>query len=67
MGESKNEKGKKYYVRLQPFLSDGSPSYNKTTSGPFSSSEEAERTLRGSMATGRFASGTIDSLGGEED
>lgn len=49
------ESRKEYAVVLHPFGNAGTPS--KT--GPFTSRDEAERTLRGAMTTGRFASGTI--------
>lgn len=54
------ESAKEHFVKLQPFPAETGPrTPAPTETGPFTARTEAERTLRGAMATGRFASGTI--------
>lgn len=51
-----------HFVKLRPFPSERGPAAftpTETETGPFTDRAEAERTLRGAMTTGRFASGTI--------
>lgn len=57
------EEDKEHVVQLTPFerpkAALGNAALASTDVGPFTSRAEAERTLRGAMTTGRFASGTI--------
>lgn len=56
------ESRKEHFVKLTPFTGNGwgpNPCAPTTETGPFQSRAEAERTLRGAMTTGRFASGAI--------
>lgn len=57
------EENKEHVVKLTPFPSPSAKldldCARQTDVGPFQSRAEAERTLRGAMTTGRFASGAI--------